>query len=180
MYAELREADRLKDEFLAHMSHELRTPLTGILGLSEILQEKLQGPLNEKQLQSMKLIENSGRHLLELINDLLDLAKVQAGRAQKAAEAAMAEKRTAEIKSATLALEKGIQLGEQGRPRIGLLSMTYALQLCPPDEADMREVILTNLASWSQHLLCLDDIRTLPLPITATDTAGAGSRTRGS
>ena len=78
--AELRQAARAKDEFLASMSHELRTPLNAILGLSEALQEQVFGPLNEKQLRYLHTIEESGQHLLALINDILDLAKVEAGK----------------------------------------------------------------------------------------------------
>jgi PAS domain S-box-containing protein len=80
--AELAKAARLKDEFLASMSHELRTPLNAILGLSEALQEQVYGPLNEEQLQSLHTIEESGRHLLSLINDILDLSKIEAGKAE--------------------------------------------------------------------------------------------------
>ena len=76
---ELEKAARMKDEFLASMSHELRTPLTGILGLSEALQRVTYGELNEKQLTALKNIETSGRHLLSLINDILDLSKIEAG-----------------------------------------------------------------------------------------------------
>jgi PAS domain S-box-containing protein len=76
---ELEKAAHMKDEFLASMSHELRTPLTGILGLSEALQMVTYGELNEKQLKALKNIETSGRHLLSLINDILDLSKIEAG-----------------------------------------------------------------------------------------------------
>lgn len=75
----LTRASRMKDEFLASMSHELRTPLTGVLNLSEALQEQVYGTLNEKQLKSLHMIEESGRHLLGLINDILDLSKIEAG-----------------------------------------------------------------------------------------------------
>ncbi len=77
--AELSRASRMKDEFLASMSHELRTPLNAILGLSEGLQEKIYGPLNERQNKYIKIIEDSGHHLLTLINDILDLSKIEAG-----------------------------------------------------------------------------------------------------
>ena len=77
--AELERATRLKDEFLANMSHELRTPLNAILGMTEGLQEEIFGPLNERQQHSLATIERSGNHLLALINDVLDLAKIEAG-----------------------------------------------------------------------------------------------------
>ncbi|MBR8830285.1 MAG: Sensor histidine kinase RcsC [Chroococcopsis gigantea SAG 12.99] len=77
---ELARATRLKDEFLANMSHELRTPLNAILGLSEALLEGIIGPLNERQKKSIDTIERSGAHLLELITDILDLAKISSGK----------------------------------------------------------------------------------------------------
>jgi len=77
---ELARAMRMKDEFLANMSHELRTPLNGVLGLSEALQMQTYGALNERQLRALKSIEHSGRHLLSLINDILDLSKIEAGK----------------------------------------------------------------------------------------------------
>jgi PAS domain S-box-containing protein len=75
---ELQKAMRARDTFLANMSHELRTPLTAILGMSEILEEQIRGPLNEKQLHFVKSINSSGEHLLQLINDVLDLSKIEA------------------------------------------------------------------------------------------------------
>ena len=73
-------ANRHKSEFLANMSHELRTPLNAIIGFSEVLGEKLFGELNEKQAEYTDDILTSGRHLLSLINEILDLSKVEAGR----------------------------------------------------------------------------------------------------
>ncbi|MEA5574872.1 PAS domain S-box protein [Anabaena sp. UHCC 0451] len=78
--AELARATRLKDEFLANMSHELRTPLNAILGMSEGLLEEVFGETSDRQKQAIKTIERSGKHLLELINDILDLSKVEAGK----------------------------------------------------------------------------------------------------
>jgi PAS domain S-box-containing protein len=77
---EIERADRLKSEFLASMSHELRTPLHTIIGFSELLGEELEGPLNEKQKRFIHHIHNDSMHLLELINDILDLSKIEAGR----------------------------------------------------------------------------------------------------
>ncbi|MDX2212310.1 MAG: response regulator [Oculatellaceae cyanobacterium bins.114] len=77
---ELARATRLKDEFLANMSHELRTPLTAILGMSETLKEEIFGELNAKQHQYVEVISNSGKHLLQLINDILDVSKISAGK----------------------------------------------------------------------------------------------------
>ncbi len=77
--AELARATRLKDEFLANMSHELRTPLNAILGMSEALREAVFSPLTAEQNRALETVERSGFHLLELINDILDLAKIEAG-----------------------------------------------------------------------------------------------------
>lgn len=78
--AELERAARLKDEFMASMSHELRTPLNTILGLAEALQEQIYGGLTLRQTRALVNIEESGRHLLSLINDVLDVSKIDAGK----------------------------------------------------------------------------------------------------
>ena len=82
----LERASRLKSEFLASMSHELRTPLTGILGMAEVLEAGVYGSLNERQLRAAHTIQQSGQHLLDLINDILDLSKIDAGKEQIALE----------------------------------------------------------------------------------------------
>lgn len=80
MNLELQHANRAKDEFLASMSHELRTPLNTILGMSETLLEQKRGALNERQTLAVQLITSSGEHLLHLINDILELSKIEAGK----------------------------------------------------------------------------------------------------
>ncbi|MGE5072710.1 MAG: response regulator, partial [Anaerolineae bacterium] len=77
---EMREIDRVKTQFLANMSHELRTPLNSIIGFSRVILKGIDGPITELQQQDLNAIYNSGQHLLGLINDVLDLAKIEAGK----------------------------------------------------------------------------------------------------
>ena len=80
LYEELENVSKHKSEFLANMSHELRTPLNAIIGFSEVLQQQMFGQLNEQQLGYVDDVLDAGRHLLSLINDILDLSKVEAGK----------------------------------------------------------------------------------------------------
>ena len=111
----LQEANRLKSEFLANMSHELRTPLNGIIGFSEFLIDEKPGSLNAKQKEYLGDILSSGRHLLQLINDVLDLSKVEAGRMELYPEPfppAMAIEEVCAVIS-PLAQQKGITVRRQ-------------------------------------------------------------------
>ena len=76
---EARSASRVRDEFLANMSHELRTPLNAILGMTEAVLENVYGPLTDKQRSSLQIVSKSGSHLLDLISDILDLSRIEAG-----------------------------------------------------------------------------------------------------
>jgi signal transduction histidine kinase len=82
LYTELEAASQHKSEFLANMSHELRTPLNAIIGFSQVLHDEMVGPVNEKQAEYLDDIISSGNHLLSLINDVLDLSKVEAGQVE--------------------------------------------------------------------------------------------------
>jgi len=82
--ADMREIDRVKSQFLANMSHELRTPLNSIIGFSRVILKGIDGDINETQKQDLTAIYNSGQHLLNLINDILDLSKIEAGKMELA------------------------------------------------------------------------------------------------
>jgi signal transduction histidine kinase len=137
--AQLEVANKHKSEFLANMSHELRTPLNAIIGFSEVLIERMFGEVNEKQAEYLKDIHESGRHLLSLINDILDLSKIEAGRMEL--ELSSFDLPSAVSNAMTLVRERaqrhGIQLGLDMDPRLGEF------------EADERKVkqILLNLLS---------------------------------
>ncbi|CAN1211498.1 hypothetical protein TUMEXPCC7403_14945 [Tumidithrix helvetica PCC 7403] len=138
--ADLARATRLKDEFLANMSHELRTPLNAILGMSEGLQDEVFGALNDKQKKSIATIERSGQHLLELINDILDLAKIEAGKLEL--EIANTSVKTLCDTSLTfvkqMAYKKGIQL---------ITRIPDSLNAIEVDELRMRQVLINLLTN---------------------------------
>ena len=83
---QLVQVDRLKSEFLTSMSHELRTPLNSIIGFADVLLQGIDGDLNDMALNDIRLIHNSGQHLLALINDILDLSKIEAGKMELVCE----------------------------------------------------------------------------------------------
>jgi len=119
--AELEVANRHKSEFLANMSHELRTPLNAVIGFSEVLIDRLFGELNDKQDEYLQDILSSGRHLLSLINDILDLSKIEAGRMEL--ELGVFDMPVALDNALTLVRERasrhGIALGVSVDPRVG-------------------------------------------------------------
>ncbi len=84
---QLAKVARLKDEFLANMSHELRTPLNSILGMTEALHDEIYGTISDRQRKALSTVESSGRHLLALINDILDLAKIESGQVELVVDA---------------------------------------------------------------------------------------------
>ena len=100
----LREVDRLKSEFLANMSHELRTPLNSILGYSEVMMMGIDGEVDEETMEDVKAIHENGQHLLAMINDILDLAKIEAGRMTLKSEELDLALLLEEVKAATMGL----------------------------------------------------------------------------
>jgi signal transduction histidine kinase len=137
---QLEAANQHKSEFLANMSHELRTPLNAIIGFSEVLLERLFGELNEKQDDYLKDIHSSGKHLLSLINDILDLSKVEAGRMEL--DLATFDLPSAISNAMTLIRERaqrhGIKLGLDTDPELG---ETVA------DERKFKQILLNLLTN---------------------------------
>jgi GAF domain-containing protein len=138
--AQLEAASRHKSEFLANMSHELRTPLNAIIGFSEVLTERMFGELNDKQAEYLRDIHASGTHLLSLINDILDLSKIEAGRMEL--ERSDFSLPTAIDNALTLVRERatrrGITLGAAIHDGIGEVS---------GDERKIRQVLLNLLSN---------------------------------
>jgi PAS domain S-box-containing protein len=116
----VQEASRLKSEFLANMSHELRTPLNSIIGFSELLHDEEVGPLDPKQKEFLGDILTSGRHLLQLINDILDLSKVEAGKLEFQPEKLELVRVINEVKSVlrTVAASKNIRVDVSVEPSL--------------------------------------------------------------
>ncbi len=114
-------ADRLKSAFLASMSHELRTPLNSIIGFTGIILQELAGPLNPEQRKQLGMVRDSGRHLLALINDVLDISKIEAGQLEVARETvavrASGEKVVGLVKP--MAEKKGLGLRVELAPEVG-------------------------------------------------------------
>jgi signal transduction histidine kinase len=136
--AELLQATRLKDEFLATMSHELRTPLNAILGQSETLQEELFGSLNERQHKSIATIERSGEKLLSLINDILEFSNIAAGKLELALTTVAVE----DLCNSSLELVKEQAFKQQIKLIITLAPNVGDIQV---DEHQIRRVLINLL-----------------------------------
>ena len=135
---DLERADRLKTEFLANMSHELRTPLNAVIGFSQLLEQQYFGELNDKQLEYIHEIEGAGGHLLDLINDILDLSKIEAGRMELELE---------RLELAEL-LESCARLVRERATRAGLdLSLEVVPGLCVSGDKRKLKQVIVNLLS---------------------------------
>jgi signal transduction histidine kinase/CheY-like chemotaxis protein len=140
LYHQLEAANRHKSEFLASMSHELRTPLNAIIGFSEVLIDRLFGELGAKQEEYLKNILDSGRHLLSLINDILDLSKVEAGRMEL------------ELDHFSFAetLENGVTMVRERAGRHGItltLDREPAVDVIEADERKVKQILFNLLSN---------------------------------
>jgi PAS domain S-box-containing protein len=139
-YRSLQEANRLKSEFLANMSHELRTPLNAIIGFSELIHDAKVGPVTAEQQEYLNDILNSSRHLLQLINDVLDLAKVEAGKIEFRPAPLVLSQVIGEVRDIlrTLAAQKRIEIAVDIDPSvIGVVA----------DPARLKQVLYNYLSN---------------------------------
>ncbi len=136
---EMREIDRVKSQFLANMSHELRTPLNSIIGFSRVILKGIDGPINDTQQQDLGAIYNSGQHLLAMINDILDLSKIEAGKMELASEEINLADLVNSVMSTAIGLikDKPIQLSR---------ALPEDLPLVQADPMRIRQILL-NLIS---------------------------------
>jgi signal transduction histidine kinase len=139
LYSRAKESDRLKSDFLANMSHELRTPLNSIIGFSKLILRGIDGPLNDKQETDINAILNSGTHLLGLINDILDLSKIESGRMDLNMEKFLVQDLIDGVASTAEGLikEKPIELVTRLDPRVKFIN---------GDHMRLRQVLI-NLVS---------------------------------
>ncbi len=170
---EMREIDRLKSQFLANMSHELRTPLNSIIGFSRVILKGIDGPITDLQQNDLTAIYNSGQHLLGLINDILDLSKIEAGKMELAIEEVnLGELVTSVMSTATgLVKDKPIKLSKE---------IPDDLPTANADAIRVRQVLLnliSNATKFTDEGTVIVDAKVQPGPagqpeilISVTDT----------
>ncbi|HET6846565.1 MAG TPA: response regulator [Anaerolineales bacterium] len=153
---EMRELDRVKTQFLANMSHELRTPLNSIIGFSRVILKGIDGPISDLQRQDLTAIYNSGQHLLGLINDMLDLAKIEAGKMDMAFE----ETDIAEIITAVMSTASGLV---KDKPIRLTQKVPEVLPTVRADPIRVRQVLLnlmSNAAKFTEQGEIIVDAQT--------------------
>ena len=156
-------ADRIKSAFLATMSHELRTPLNSIIGFTGIIIQGLAGPLNEEQSKQLNMVRTSARHLLALVNDVLDISKIEAGQLEVANVRFDLKRSIAKVVAlvAPMAEKKGLKLRVQIAPQLGE---------CVSDERRFEQILLnllSNAIKFSDRgeiALTADQLDRCPLP----------------
>jgi len=173
---EMREVDRMKSQFLANMSHELRTPLNSIIGFSRVILKGIDGPINETQSQDLNAIYNSGQHLLNLINDILDLSKIEAGKM----ELSFSEVNLADMANSVMSTATGLLKGKTVRLN---QNIGPDMPLVRADNTRVRQVLLnfiSNAAKFTDDGSITVEAELVTAPsgkrevmITVTDT-GAG------
>lgn len=144
---ELKELDRLKSQFLANMSHELRNPLNSIIGFSRVIMKGIDGPVNETQIQDLAAIYNSGQHLLNLINDVLDLSKIEAGKM----ELSIGEVNIAETIESVMSTASGLV---KDKPITLVQKVPHDLPPITADATRVRQVLLnliSNAAKFTEQ-----------------------------
>jgi PAS domain S-box-containing protein len=170
---EMRELDRMKSQFLANMSHELRTPLNSIIGFSRVIIKGIDGPVTELQQQDLTAIYNSGQHLLGLINDVLDLSKIEAGKMELAFDEVNISDITTSVLSnmSGLVKDKPIQLQRSIQPNLPTVKA---------DAIRIRQVminLLSNAAKFTDEGTVTVEVALKPGPggrnevnVSVTDT----------
>lgn len=170
---EMKEVDRVKTQFLANMSHELRTPLNSIIGFSRVILKGIDGPINDTQKQDLSAIYNSGQHLLSLINNILDLSKIEAGKMElNVTEINMTDIVNSVMSTAIgLVKDKSIKLHHE---------VPADLPLVKADATRIRQVLLNLVSNASKFTdsgsisvvvqLSKEDLDTPQLLVTVTDT----------
>ncbi|HTP09492.1 MAG TPA: response regulator, partial [Anaerolineae bacterium] len=164
----MREVDRLKTQFLANMSHELRTPLNSIIGFSRVMLRGIDGPLTDMQSTDLTSIYNSGQHLLGLINNILDISKIEAGKMELSLESVNLNDIAKTVMSTAIALvkDKPVKL-EQDVPQ--------DLPTVMADQTRVRQIILnlvSNAAKFTEHGSIRLSMMAMPkeVLISVTDT----------
>lgn len=162
------ESDRLKTQFLANMSHELRTPLNAIIGFSQVMLEGIDGEISEIQRKDLTAIYNSGMHLLGLINDILDIAKIEAGRMELNLEMI----NLGEVIQSVMATSKALLKGKEIELK---MEVAEGLPILRADKIRIRQIILNlvgNAAKFTTKgfisISAVEDHNTVKISVTDT------------
>ncbi len=137
---QLRELDRLKSQFLANMSHELRTPLNSIIGFSRVIMKGIDGPVTDLQHQDLSAIYNAGQHLLKMINDILDISKIDAGKMELAFEDVILD----DVVNSVMSTARGLV---KDKPVQLVTAIEENLPMITADSTRIRQILLNFLSN---------------------------------